>query len=66
MNDHEMICFEGKLIPVLGTVGGTDEEARETARNIERFLKQQSELANNTTRSAARGPVTLTKKAKRK
>ena len=36
--DHEMISVRGRLIPVLGTVGGTADESRETARNIERFL----------------------------
>ncbi len=36
--DHEMISFRGRLIPVLGTVGGTAEESRQTARNIERFF----------------------------
>jgi hypothetical protein len=33
-----MISFRGRLIPVLGTVGGTAEESRQTARNIERFF----------------------------
>lgn len=36
--DHEMVVFDGVLIPVLGTVGGTAEESRQTAENIERFL----------------------------
>jgi hypothetical protein len=36
--DHEVIRFGGRLIPVLGTVGGTPAESRETAMNIERFL----------------------------
>lgn len=37
-NDHEMIKFKGRLIPVLGTVGGTREESIQTARNIEQFF----------------------------
>jgi hypothetical protein len=36
--DHEVINFHGRLIPVLGVVGGTREQSEETARNIERFL----------------------------
>jgi hypothetical protein len=36
--DHEVVSFRGQLIPVLGTVGGTSEQSRETALNIERFL----------------------------
>ena len=36
--DHEVILFRGQLIPVLGTVCGTAEQSRETARNIERFI----------------------------
>jgi hypothetical protein len=37
-SDHEVVSFGGKLIPVLGTVGGTAEESAQTAQNIERFL----------------------------
>lgn len=39
--DHEMISYQGHLIPVLGTVGGTPEESRQTAENIERFFASQ-------------------------
>lgn len=35
-----MVKFNGRLIPVLGTVGGTKEESEETARNIESYLAQ--------------------------
>ena len=37
-NDHEVVKFRGRLVPVLGTVGGTEEQSRETARNIERYF----------------------------
>lgn len=37
-NDHEVVNFNGQLIPVLGTVGGTVEQSRQTARNIERYF----------------------------
>lgn len=36
--DHAVVKFHGRLIPVLGTVGGTKEESAETARNIERYF----------------------------
>jgi hypothetical protein len=36
--DHEMIAVGSHLIPVLGTIGGTPEQSRETAQNIERYF----------------------------
>jgi hypothetical protein len=36
--DHPMICFGGKLIPVLGTIGGTKEQSEATAQNIENYF----------------------------
>jgi hypothetical protein len=40
--DHGVVKFRGKLIPVLGTVGGTKEESEQTARNIENWLAGRS------------------------
>lgn len=37
-NDHEVVNFRGRMIPVLGTVGGTKEESEQTAKNIERYF----------------------------
>jgi len=36
--DHEVVWFRGRLVPILGTVGGTLEQSLETARNIEAFF----------------------------
>jgi hypothetical protein len=36
--DHEVVLFNGHLIPVLGVIGGSPAESRETARNIEAFV----------------------------
>ena len=44
-NDHETIFIGGRFIPILGTVGGTPEESRQTARNIERFTILSKEAA---------------------
>jgi len=38
MSDHEVVKFRGALVPILGTVGGTPEQSRETAKNIEAFF----------------------------
>ena len=45
MKDHEMVKFNGRLIPVLGTVGGTKEQSEETARNIENYFAE-AEMAS--------------------
>lgn len=36
--DHPVVKFRGRMIPILGTVGGTAEQSRETAKNIEAFV----------------------------
>lgn len=38
-SDHEAILFNGVMIPILGTVGGSEEESRQTAENIDRFIR---------------------------
>lgn len=39
--DHAVVKFQGQLIPVLGVVGGTKEQSRETAKNIDRYFAQK-------------------------
>ena len=40
--DHEVIRVGGVLIPILGTVGGSPAESRQTAENIDRFIRSRA------------------------
>lgn len=58
MSDHEMIEFQGQLIPILGSVGGSKEESAETARNIEAWIKSLPGAEGETPlKSQARTPA---------
>jgi len=45
--DHEAICFNGRLVPVLGTVSGTPAESKQTAKNIERYFAMKTETKDS-------------------
>jgi hypothetical protein len=36
--DHEVVRVGNRPVPILGTVGGTPEQSRQTAKNIENYF----------------------------
>jgi hypothetical protein len=46
-----MVAWGGKLIPVLGTVGGSTEESRETKKNIDAYFAKELQQAALTSKS---------------
>jgi hypothetical protein len=39
--DHEVVRVGNRPVPVLGTVGGTPEQSRQTAKNVENYFSRK-------------------------
>jgi hypothetical protein len=53
--DHEVVRVGNRLVPVLGTVGGTPEQSRETANNIENYFSRKPKARPPSSRPLACG-----------